>query len=97
MVVLGIMDYVMLNIVNNGPHIPMYQPMADNPPAGALNPKPKTRYDEEDKRLMSLYLKERAAIGNSLPYQIYHLVQNCGFAHEMMETLIVAYEGTVEV
>ena len=54
-------------------------------------------YTAEDKRLCHLDKKACAAIGNSLPYEIYHLVQNCESAKEMMDTLTVAFEGTEEV
>lgn len=97
LVVLETMKYDMLNIVNNGSYVPMYQLVIDNAPVGGLMSKPKTSYDEDEKRLMSLYEKESAAIRNSLPYHIYHLVQNCQFAHALMEILTVAYEGTIEV
>lgn len=37
------------------------------------------------------------AIENCLPYHVYHFVQNCESSQEMMETLTMAYKGTVEV
>ena len=36
LVFLETMDYDMLDIVNHGPHVPMYQPMLDNAPAVGL-------------------------------------------------------------
>lgn len=75
----------------------MYQLMIDNVSIGGKKPKPKSSYGEEDKRLTSLDVKARAAIANSLPYHIHHLVHNYESTHEMTETLTVAYEGTVEV
>ena len=97
MVVLETMDYVICKIVEKGPHFPMYQPIANNAPVGPLEKKPETSYDDDDKWLINLDVKAGAVIGNSFPYHMYHLVQNCDSAQEMMETLAVAYEGTVEV
>ena len=42
-------------------------------------------------------MKTMIRVGNSLPYHVYHFLQNCDSAQEMMENLTVAYEGTVEV
>ena len=42
-------------------------------------------------------MKDKDAIENSLPYHVYHLIHNCESSQEMMDTMIVAYEGTVEV
>lgn len=97
LVVLETMEYDMLDIANHGSHVPMYQSMVNKSLAGGLKLKPKVSYDEEDKRLIILHVKAKAAIIYSLSYHIYHLVQNCEFAQEMMETMTVAYEGTVEV
>lgn len=49
------------------------------------------------KILISLDVKARVAIGKYLPCDVHHLVQNYESAQEMMETLTVAYEGTMEV
>ena len=62
-----------------------------------LKQKPEMSYDDDDKRLLSLDVKARAAIGNCIPYHIYYLVQNYESDKEMMDTLAVAYEGTMEV
>ena len=97
MVVLETMDYEMLKIIEKGPHIPTYQPMVTNALVSHLKQKPKTSNDGDDNKLISVNVKARAAIGNSLPNHVYHLVQNYESAKEMMETLNVAYEGTVEV
>lgn len=85
------MDYFMFDIVNHGPYVPMFQPTVNNAPVGGLKQKPKARYDEEDKRIITLNVKARATIGNSLPYHIYCLVQNYEFAQEMMKTQTMAY------
>ena len=77
MVVLETMDYEMCKIVEKGPHVPMYQTMANNAQVGPLKQKPETNYDDDDKRLMNLDGKARAIIGNSLPYHVCHLVHNC--------------------
>lgn len=46
---------------------------------------------KEDRRLLSLDVKARTAIGNSLPYHIYCFIQNCESAKEMMEKLTSMY------
>ena len=75
----------------------MYQPIVNNAPVGPLKQNPKTSYDDDDKGLISLDVKERETIGNSLHYHVYHLVQNYKSTQEMMEMLTVAYEDTLEV
>lgn len=95
MVVLETMNFDMLNVVNSGPHVPVYQPMFNNALAGPMEQNPKTSYDDDEKRLISVDVKTRTIIRNSLPYHVCHLVQNYEFAQEIMEMLIVAYEGTV--
>lgn len=80
--VLETMDYFMLNIYKDGPHVPMYQSMKENVKyddeveklADDKAKKPVHEFNEEDKRLVSLDVKTRASIGNALPHDIYHLV-----------------------
>ena len=67
LVVLETIDCDMLDIVNNGPHSPMYLSMINKAPTVGLKQNPKASYDEEDKRLNSLDVKARDAIRNSLP------------------------------
>ena len=74
LIVLETMDYGMLDIVNKGPHVPMYQPMKDGVADGPKKPTEKHQFSEEDRRLVMLDVRARDAIGNSLPYNIYHLV-----------------------
>ena len=57
----------------------------------------KDLWTSTDKHLVSLDVKGRSAISNALPYNTFHLVQNCESAKEMMDTLTVAFEGTEEV
>ena len=95
--VLESMDEYMLDIVNDGPHQPMYQPMKDRVADGPKKPASKDLWTLADKHLVSLDVKGRSAIRNSLPYNTFHLVQNCESAKEMMDTLTVAFEGTKEV
>ncbi|KAL7605601.1 hypothetical protein Lser_V15G17674 [Lactuca serriola] len=90
MVVFKTMDYEMRKIVEKGPHVSMYQPMANNAHVGPLKQKPETSYDNDDKRLINNDVKARAEIGNSLPYHVYHLVQKCDSTQEMMEMVTVA-------
>lgn len=97
MVTLKTMGYEMRKIVEKGPQIPMYQPMVDNAPIGPLKKNPEMSYDDDDKKPLSLDVKARVTIGDSLTYHGYHLVQNCESTQEIMDTLIVVYEGIVEV
>ena len=77
MVVLEIMDYDMLDIVTLGPHVPLFQLTKEGVADGEKKQTPKHEYTAEDKRLIHLDIKARTTIGNALPYDIYHLVQNC--------------------
>ena len=80
-----------------GPHVSMFQPTKEYVDVGEKKNTPKNEYTNEDKLLISLDVKARAAIGNALPYEIYHLVQKFESSKEMIDTLRVAYEGTDEV
>ena len=97
LMVLETMDYNMMEIVNTGPYVPTFQPMKDNVPDGPRQATEKHAYTEDDKRMVMLDTRAHAAIGNALPYNIYHLVQNAESAKAMMDALTVAYEGTAEV
>ena len=77
MAVVETLDYDMLDIVTEGPHYPMFQPMKDGVASDEKKRTPKHDFTAEDKRLIFLDKKASAAIGNALPYDIYHLVQNC--------------------
>ena len=74
MVVLETIDYEIKNIVEKGPYVPIYQPMAKNAPVGLMKQTPTASYDDNDKRGLSLDVKAGAASGNSLTYHMYHLV-----------------------
>lgn len=54
-------------------------------------------FTEDDKKLINLIVCTRAAIGKSLPYDIYHMVHNYVSAKEMIDMLVVAYERTNEI
>ena len=95
--VLESMDEFMLDIVNDGPHQPMYQPMKDRVADGPMKPASKDLWTSKDKHLVSLDVRGRSAISNSLPYNTFHLVQNCESSKDMLDTLTVAFEGTEEV
>ena len=95
--VLESMDYHMLDIITNGPHVPTYQPTNDNVAAGERQKKEVHNFDDNDKRLANLDVRARSAICNALPYNIYHIVQNEKTAKSMLDTLTVSFEGTPEV
>nr|KAJ0204922.1 hypothetical protein LSAT_V11C500296580 [Lactuca sativa] len=90
-------DEDMLDIVEKGPYVPMYQPLKNNVPDGTMKKTPKENWTTDDKRKHGLDVRARAAISYSLPYNIFGLVQNCISAKEMMDTLTVSFEGTEEV
>nr|KAJ0211503.1 hypothetical protein LSAT_V11C400213080 [Lactuca sativa] len=90
-------DEDMLDIVEKGPYVPMYQPLKNNVPDGAMKKTPRDNWTADDKRKNGLDVRARAAISYALPYNIFRLVQNCISAKEMMDTLTVSFEGTEEV
>nr|KAJ0186081.1 hypothetical protein LSAT_V11C900483530 [Lactuca sativa] len=90
-------DEDMLDIVEKGPYVPIYQPLKNNVPDGTMKKTPKENWTADDKRKHGLDVRARAAISYSLPYNIFGLVQNCISAKEMMDTLTVSFEGTEEV
>ncbi|KAI3523649.1 hypothetical protein L1887_01928 [Cichorium endivia] len=96
LMVLETMDYHMPDILKNGTYIHHFTVTKDGVPV-EKKATPPHEFTEDDKRLVNLDARARAAIGNSLPYEIYHLVQNCLTAKEMLSTLTVAFEGTAEV
>ena len=50
MAVLETLDYDMLDVVTEGPHVPMLQPMKDGVASGEKKRTPKHDYTAEDKR-----------------------------------------------
>lgn len=66
----------------------------DGVKTGVIKKTPKHQFTEDDKHLYNLHIHAWGTIGNSLPYDIYHLVQNCISAKEVINMLNVAYEGT---
>ena len=64
----------MLDIVTIGPHDPMFQPTKNGVAVGERKQTPNHDYTNKDKILMNLDVKAHAAIVNTLPYDIYHLV-----------------------
>ena len=65
----------------------MHQSSNDDASTSELKKKCVLSYNEEEKSVLNLDVKVRVAIGNSLPYYVYHLVQNCSTAQEIMITL----------
>lgn len=58
----------MIDIVKNGPHIPMCQPIMENVIDGDEVRKPIHEINDEEKHLVALDVRAHAAIGNFLPY-----------------------------
>lgn len=97
MMVLETMDYSMRDIVKNGPHAPMYRPMKANVKEGDEVKKFVHKFNDAKKHIVVLDVRACVAIRNSLPYEIYHFVQNFRATMEMMDTPTVDYEGADEV
>lgn len=72
-VVLEIMEYNMMDIFEKIPHIPNIDETKDGVSTGVIKRIPKHQYIEEDKKLINVDVHARTTIGNSLPYDIYHL------------------------
>ena len=89
--ILEIMDYNMLDIIKNGPHIPTYQPTKNGVAYGPKRTSGKHQFSEDDRQLVMLNVRARTAIGNSLPYRIYQRVQYAASAKEMLENLTATY------
>ncbi|XP_052619865.1 uncharacterized protein LOC128126147 [Lactuca sativa] len=64
----------MLDIVEKGPYVPMYQPLTNNVPDGTMKKTPKENWTVDDKRKHGLDVRARAAISYSLPYNIFVLL-----------------------
>lgn len=86
----------MLDIIKKDHFILTFTEMKNGVP-GELKRTHVHAYTEYEKKLVNLDVYACAAIISALPYEIYHLVQNCLSGKEMMDTLTVAYEGTGEV
>lgn len=100
MIVFETIDYSMIDIVKNGPHVPIKE--GDPAQEGQYQRRWSSRkhvheFDDEEKCLFALNVRACITIGNSLLYYIYHFVQNYWSTKEMMDTLTVVYEGTGEV
>lgn len=80
MVVIETMGHNMMDIIDNCPHIPTFNETKDSVKTGVIKKTPKHLFSEQDKRLQNLDVHAHTAIGNSLPYDIYHLVHNCVYA-----------------
>lgn len=74
----------------------MYLVMKESIKDGEETEKPTHDFNDVDECLVALDVKACVAIANNLPYDVYHIVQNCISANEMMDTLAITYEGTNE-
>jgi len=107
------MDSRYPNILREGPLVPKvwarYGPQKDaegndidsdgerSDKTGRYIIKAPSKYNEDDKRLVALDTKVKAALAISLPDEVYHSLLNLPTAKEMWDTLGVLYEGTKEV
>ena len=96
-------DYNLIDIVNEGPHVPMSL-IPGTPAIGDMpvvlesrSPKPKANWTKKDRKLVSQNGKPKSTLIMSLPDDIYHSVVNCQTAKEIWDTLVVLFEGTTEV
>lgn len=97
MVVIEAMDYVMLDIIDKGLHIPTFVETKVGASIRVTKRTQKHQYNEEYKIVLNLDFCASVAIGKSFPYYIYHVVQKYTLAEERIDTLTVADEGTDEV
>lgn len=75
--VIEIMEYTMIDIIKNDPHVPMYQLIKENVQECELVEKPIHEFNDDENFLVALDVRTHASIGNSLPYDIYNIIQNC--------------------
>nr|KAJ0187178.1 hypothetical protein LSAT_V11C900480560 [Lactuca sativa] len=92
MEVLEFMDFDMFDVVNKGPIVAMHQSSNDGASNSKLKGKSVPGYNKEEKRMLNLDVKARLDIGNSLPFSVYCLVQNCSTVQEITTTLSSAFE-----
>lgn len=96
MMVIETMDVYMSKVLKVGPYVPMRT-------ITKTRKEPVTIWDhihewnEEEKKKVNLGVQVRATICGALSYNVYYLVENCLLAKDIIHTLKVAYEGTVEV
>lgn len=76
MVVLETIYHNIMDIIDNGPHIPTFDETKDDVKTGVIKKNPKHIFREQDKQLFNLDVHARVAIGNFIPYDTYHLVQH---------------------
>ena len=93
------------DIIKIGPHIPHYDVHTDvnTAPDGEAPRmtvevrslvKPKTQWDDEDKRRANLDVRARNFIVQAMPTDIYKAIQNCSTAKKMWDTLTTMFEGS---
>ena len=92
MKVLEFMDFDMLDVVNRGPIASIHQSSNNGASSNKLKGKCVPYYKKEVKRMLNLDVKSRIAIGNSLPFSIYRLVQNYLTTKEMMTTISSTFQ-----
>ena len=98
-------DDNMPNIIMTGPYIPYYNVTTEVniSPEGGEPPlreevrtlvKPRTQWDDEDKKMANLDVRARNFIVQAMPTDIYKAIQNCSTAKKMWDTLITMFEGS---
>src|SRR5919199_878142 len=98
-------DDNMPNIIMIGPHIPYYNvttevnisPKGEEPRLREevrTLVKPRTQWDDEDKKMANLDVRARNFIVQAMPTDIYKAIQNCSTAKKMWDTLITMFEGS---
>ena len=98
-------DDNMPNIIMTGPYIPYYNVTTEVniSPEGGEPPlreevrtlvKPRTQWDDEDKKMANLDVRARNFIVQAMSTDIYKAIQNCSTAKKMWDTLITMFEGS---
>ncbi|CAI9277134.1 unnamed protein product [Lactuca saligna] len=85
----------MLNVVNKGPIATLHQASKTGAVGSKLKGKFVSCYNKVEKRMLSLDVKDRIAMGNSFPLSVYYSVQNCLTSKEMMIILSFAFEKEI--
>lgn len=84
-------DLEIWDAIENGPFIPSHLS------CGIVETKPRSAWDNEDKRKVQYDLKAKNIITSALGMDEFFRISNCKTAKEMWETLETTHEGTDEV
>lgn len=90
--VLETTEYRMQDIIEDDPFIPMTQEAKDGASTKTVRSL-QHQQNEDEKRNVNMDVHAKETICNAFPYKVYHAVQICISAKEMLKTLKVAFKG----